>query len=197
MNKNNVLCEKCFQELEPKFIKFSILGNKALSIYYYTEHIKSLIHTLKACGDYELKDVFISRFLPYLKLRYKGYHIVYVPSHKLADLKRGFNQVEAIFSSLNLPVLDVLFKNQDHHQASHKSKDRLKIDDVLESKDIHLVKNKKILLVDDIFTTGSTLRKSISLLNEGNPKKIEVLVIAKTIDLDKRNTQKTILDKLY
>ena len=190
MNKNNILCEKCFLELEPKFINFNIMGHKALSVYYYSDHIKELIHTLKACGDYELREVFLNRFLPYLKLRYQGYHMVYVPSHKLANEKRGFNQVEAIFSFLNLPVLDVLFKNQDHHQAEHNSKARLKIDDVLESKDIHIVKNKKILLVDDIFTTGATLRKSISLLNEGQPKTIEVLVVAKTIDLDKRNKEK-------
>ena len=190
MNKNNILCEKCFQELEPKFISFSVLGYKAISLYYYTEHIKELIHTLKACGDYELREVFLNRFLPYLKLRYRGYYLVYAPSHKLANLKRGFNQVEAVFSTLNLPALDVLYKTKDQHQAGSKSKDRLKIDDVMESKDIHSVNNKKILLVDDIFTTGATLRKAITLLKEGRPKKIEILVIAKTIDLDKRNKEK-------
>ena len=47
---------------------------------------------------------------------------------------------------------------------------------------IEMVKNKKVLLVDDIHTTGSTIQACIDLIQPGHPKDIKVLVVAKTKD---------------
>ena len=58
----------------------------------------------------------------------------------------------------------------------HKIKDYLTIDNV----DFSL---KKILIVDDVYTTGSTVRAMIDLLKTKNPKKIKVLVMSKTKDI--------------
>ena len=44
-----------------------------------------------------------------------------------------------------------------------------------------LVKGKKILIVDDVYTTGSSMAAAISLVKQGKPKKIQVLVVAKNI----------------
>ena len=45
------------------------------------------------------------------------------------------------------------------------------------------IKGKKVLIVDDIYTTGATVFKMIEIIKEAKPKDIKVLVIAKTIDL--------------
>ena len=45
---------------------------------------------------------------------------------------------------------------------------------------------KKILLVDDVYTTGSTIKAMINLVKEKGAKKIKVLLMSKTIDLEKR-----------
>ena len=42
-----------------------------------------------------------------------------------------------------------------------------------------MVKNKRILLIDDVVTTGSTLKASIDLIKKGSPKDIKILVLAK------------------
>ncbi|HKM02590.1 MAG TPA: phosphoribosyltransferase family protein, partial [Bacilli bacterium] len=42
------------------------------------------------------------------------------------------------------------------------------------------VRDKKILLVDDLFTTGATVKAMIKLLKPYNPKKIQVLTLAYT-----------------
>ena len=39
--------------------------------------------------------------------------------------------------------------------------------------------NKKILLIDDIYTTGSTANECCKILQEAKPKKIDVFTIAK------------------
>ena len=41
------------------------------------------------------------------------------------------------------------------------------------------IENKKILLIDDIYTTGSTVNECSRILRMANPEKIGVLVLAK------------------
>lgn len=162
---------------------------KALSIYDYDETIKKLIYTFKGCYDYELKDIFLARYLSYLKILYKGYVVVPTPSSKVDDEKRGFNHVKEIYKPLGLPMLDVLMKISKEKQSSKSKKNRLNVDKKIISKKIDLLKGKKVLIVDDIYTTGATMQRAINLVKEGNPKVIKVLVIAKTIDLDKRDNK--------
>ena len=117
---------------------------------------------------------------------YKGYVIVPAPSSKIDDEKRGFNHVMEIYKSLGLPILPVLEKNSADKQSSKSKKKRLNIDKIIEGKNIEILYGKKVLVVDDIFTTGATMFKCVELVKEGRPKDIKALVVAKTIDLDKR-----------
>ena len=48
---------------------------------------------------------------------------------------------------------------------------------------------KNILIVDDVFTTGSTIRAAIDLVKQAKPKNIKVLVMAKTVFKDEIITQ--------
>ena len=41
------------------------------------------------------------------------------------------------------------------------------------------IESKKILLIDDIYTTGSTVNECCRILKKANPKKIGVVVLAK------------------
>jgi predicted amidophosphoribosyltransferase len=48
------------------------------------------------------------------------------------------------------------------------------------------IRDKKILIVDDVFTTGSTVKSMIRLLERYKPKKIQILLLSKTINLKER-----------
>lgn len=180
INKSNLLCEDCFGKLKAKFINFTIVGIKGTAIYEYSDHIKELIYKFKGCSDYELKDVFLYRYIHYLRLKYKGYYLVCAPSYHIDDEKRGFNHVEEIFKALKLNILPVLKKKTSHKQSDQSFKNRRAIHDVIEIDKNAVLKDKKILLVDDIMTTGSTLLTAIELLKKKGARKIKVLVIAKT-----------------
>lgn len=180
IRKKNVVCEDCFSKLHAQFIPFKIGNIKGTSIYEYTDFIKELIYKFKGCADYELKDVFLCRYLTYLRIKYYGYYIVFAPSYHVDDERRGFNHVKAIFESLKLKELPILKKKTAHKQSDQTFKGRRSIKEVLDiDKNISL-KDKKIILVDDIMTTGSTLLTSIELLRSKGARKIEILVIAKT-----------------
>ena len=180
MNKHNVLCEECFCKMHAKFLHFTLDNYKGLSIYEYDETIKELIYKFKGCYDYELKDVFIYRYLQYLRLIYRGYIMIPAPSYHIDDEKRGFNHVVEIFKPLRLEMLPIISKNQSYKQSDHSSKGRMDISNILEIDENISLKDKKILLVDDILTTGSTLFSCINLLKKKQPKTIEILVLART-----------------
>lgn len=58
-------------------------------------------------------------------------------------------------------------------------KEKLRIKD----KYLHLVKGKKILVIDDVITTGSTLQGAFNLLSPHDPLKILGLCLAKTVSI--------------
>ena len=138
-------------------------------------------------GDFLfLKDVFLFRYVTYLKWKFSDYILVPAPSSKVDDEKRGFNHVIEIYKCLGLEMVDVIKKTSKEKQSDKTSKDRLKVNKNIESYNIEQVKDKKVLIVDDIYTTGATMFRSIELVKKGKPKVIKVLVLAKTIDLNKR-----------
>ena len=104
-----------------------------------------------------------------------------IPSYYLEDEKRGFNHVVELYNRLKLPMLNIMEKTENVKQAKLKKKDRENIKNRFKCNDLKAIKNKKILIVDDVYTTGSSVRAIIDLLKAGKPKKIEVLVMAKNI----------------
>ena len=121
-------------------------------------------------------------------IRYKDYYVVPVPSYKNDDEERGFNHVVEAFKSLKIKTLDLLEKTAHHKQAERGAKRRKDIRKYLRVKEQIDLSKKKILIVDDIYTTGATIKAAINLVEKLNPKTIKVLVLAKTIDLKKRKS---------
>lgn len=179
-NNKNVLCDKCITELNPVFHKFKIGRYKAYSLYIYDERIQELFYQYKHSEDYELKDIFINNYLDELSLKYNGFYMVPIPSYYEDDKRRGYNHVKVIFNNLDLRMIDCLYKTKDVKQKELSKKERSKIGEFISiKKDVNL-KNKKILIVDDVITTGSSMRAAINLIEKHKPKKIEILSVAYT-----------------
>ena len=132
--------------------------------------------------------VFLNLFLKELSIKYKGYIVVPVPSYSKDDERRGFNHVEEVFSLLNLEMRKALIKTSHFKQAEKGAKKRQQIRKHLALKENVSLENHDVLIVDDIYTTGATLKTAINLIEKLKPRSIEVLVLAKTIDLKKRKS---------
>lgn len=82
---------------------------------------------------------------------------------------------------LNMPIIICLEKIKDIKQSSYHFSERQNISNYLTVNDnIKLIKNKKVLLVDDVLTTGSTMKSCINLLKNNQAKKINFLAMSYT-----------------
>ena len=122
----------------------------------------------------------------YLKIRYFNFVLIPIPSWKEEDDIRGFNHVEEIFKSLNLPMIKCLRKKEKFKQSNLNKQERKKIKQKIEVIDGELLKNKNILIVDDVMTTGSTISAAIELLAQYQPKNIKILVLARKCRKNKK-----------
>lgn len=174
------ICQACQTEMEPQFIKFRVDNHKATSLYDYNPFIRKLIYQYKGCYDYELHQVFLDRYAKEIKLRYFDRVIIPIPSYQNEDEQRGFNHVVETFKSIGLNMLNILEKTEKHKQAISSFKQRKEVYKYLELKSYPDLSKKKVLIVDDVYTTGSTMKSAIHLIEKLNPKKIDVLVVAKT-----------------
>ncbi|MGN0961288.1 MAG: ComF family protein [Christensenellales bacterium] len=110
--------------------------------------------------------------------------IIPVPIGKNRLKIRGFNQSEVLCNELKEKgniVLNILVRPDDTpHQTGLGRKNRLaNLKDAFKVTDKTKVKNKTILLVDDIYTTGSTLNECAKTLKNAGASKVIGLVLAR------------------
>lgn len=117
---------------------------------------------------------------------FQDYILVPIPLHKKKLKKRGFNQAGEIakeFSeNLKIPVFnDALIKTkQTSAQVELKKEEREEnIKGVFLCQKPELVMGKKILLIDDIFTTDSTMEQCARLLKRAGAKEVWGVVVAR------------------
>ena len=192
---NNIcLCNACQKLLEPKFINFKVENYKAIALYEYSEFVKRQIYLFKGCYDYEMKDIFLNLFIKELKIYFSGYKVIPIPSYKKDDELRGFNHVVEVFKMIGLDVLQIIEKTEHFKQAEKSAKERQSIKKYLQLNTEKSLKNDRVLIVDDIYTTGSTMKAAINLVEKLNPKEIKVLVLAKTKNKEdkKSNTKQSL-----
>ncbi len=112
--------------------------------------------------------------------------ITFVPMHFIRYGMRGYNQAallaKALGKMLDVPVLPTLRKTKNAlPQSKRRGRDRLYAPRGLYAlrKDA-AVAGKRILLVDDVITTGATLHACAGLLKGAGAKKIEIATAART-----------------
>ena len=112
--------------------------------------------------------------------------IIPVPISRKRRALRGYNQSELIVKEIaNFTNLkeesDCLFKIKNVIEQSklNKEEKQKNIQGVYELRNKEKLYKKKILLVDDIYTTGSTVNECSKVLRGAKPKQIGIFTIAK------------------
>ena len=163
---------------------------KASSYFYYNKGgiAQKLIAEIKYRGNrnlgewigaYLAKDMISSGFFQGID------YMVPVPLHRSKEKKRGFNQAEKIAEGIarvtKIPVeTDNVFREKANTSQTRKGIfDRWKnTRNLFDLKDPKLFKEKHILLIDDVLTTGSTLEAVAQSLLKSQDVKISILTLA-------------------
>ncbi len=116
-------------------------------------------------------------------------YILYIPLHRVKLRERGFNQSYLIANELSLLSGIPILKDTIVRCCNNKSQTTLKIKDrynnianVFSSgRGIKKVSNKRIILIDDVVTTGATLNEASLVLKKYNPSNITCLTLASAV----------------
>ncbi|CAK7049905.1 ComF family protein [Tissierella sp.] len=185
------ICKECYENLEVLNREVQIDSIYINKVYYslsYNRFIREMMKNYKYNGKNYLYKPFgeiMIRTIENKKIAEDIDIIIYVPTHKRKEALRGYNQAEllAVYISKNLekPLLrENLIKTKWTKEQSHSNKiDRItNLKGSFQIKDSSEIERKKILLVDDIITTGVTMDECSRVLINNGAK--EVIGIALT-----------------
>lgn len=159
--------------------------DKARSAFLYEDGAETLIKALKYGGKKYLAEI----LAPYLKNVYiKNFFapdiITFVPMTENKVKARGFNQAEVIASALckiidNRPIALLLkIKDTPEQKSLDLNERKENLSKCFKVVDKNLVKDKKILLIDDVLTTGATAHAIAKTLKKAGAKTVYLLTVA-------------------
>lgn len=186
------ICERCwtslttvsdtdytFKILQDRFAAGEVIDD-FVTLYYFEKGklLQTLAHSLK----YEEVTAFGFELGQKLAERLRNKHfdlIIPIPLNKRKERERGYNQsdfiAEGVASVKNVPIHSRLVQRakytvtQTHLNAEQRKEN---IADAFVITDLSAVKEKSILIVDDIITTGSTIQEVAKVLKQSGAVKI-------------------------
>ncbi|MGN1271223.1 MAG: ComF family protein [Clostridia bacterium] len=190
----NELCNRCKNKIKKYEINIIIepqnrYFEELISIFKYEGIIREKIIQYKFGDKAYMNNTFAKIILKNEKIcgLLKKYDIIIpVPIHKKRKAQRGYNQTQLIANKiskcLNIKLCNnVLVKNKNTIAQSklNKKKRVQNIKGAFKILNSEKIKGKDILLLDDIYTTGSTANECSKILKKAGAKTVGVLTIAK------------------
>jgi len=177
-------CNNCKDRYLDKILSAASFDNKIL---------KEAIHKFKYGYIKDLSQplaILILTHLQNIEIELnKSFVIIPVPMTDKKKRRRGFNQSEEIAKiisdSTGIPLFtDVLIKTRNTlPQMELKRKERIEnIKNCFQIKKEELIKNRIILLIDDVYTTGSTMEECAKTLKGFGAKEVWGLTAAREVD---------------
>lgn len=182
------ICKKCGKKLYDEEKEYCMDCKKhihqfdsGIAVFSYNEAIKKCIYEFKY-KDMKIYGRFFGRKMAEYGREYFGVWkaevIIPVPVSKKKFLKRGYNQAEILAKELakntGIPMDNhVLYRSKDTKPQKEVNRDtrRKNLENAfIVSKNV--VKYKKVILVDDIYTTGSTIDECAKTLKAAGVQKV-------------------------
>jgi ComF family protein len=197
-----LLCESClhnFKKVPANYICDEVIGrlnpcylDTILTIFEFDQTVQVLIHEIK----YRKAEKLASRLARFASAQIdialpwkKGDLVIPVPLFRVREKERGFNQSVAIArgffpeSSFSHQTEVILRAKPTVSQTELNRDERLK--NVCEAFTVlrpELVRDKNIILVDDVVTTGATLNECARVFKEAGAGKVWALTLATPVE---------------
>lgn len=145
-----------------------------ISLYAYNEAMRDYLHQFKFLQDVALADVFANELRTVLKSKV---NIVPIPMHPNKRVTRTFAHVEELLKSAQIPYINILEKIDEESMGEKSKQERLAMSPLFKLKQGTVIKPETYLLIDDIYTTGTTLHHAARLLKEAGATKVEAVTL--------------------
>ena len=178
------LCDECATD-PPRY-------GKLRSVAFYQTTLQQAIHLFK----FEKKKIFAPHLMHLIKAHIPidcciaDYDFILpVPIHKKRLRERGFNQAtllaKGIAQAEGVPVLTDTLVRHRHTVAQSSLGMEARQHNIIGAFEIpnpEVIRDKRLLIVDDVFTTGATIREAVNELWKADPAEVDVLTLARTLE---------------
>lgn len=186
------LCSECAAKLpytsdNSKQTKFSYIS-AAVSPLYYKDSVRDSVIRYKFHSAISYSEVYgqlISKCIDENNINCDI--ITYVPLSKRRRWLRGYNQAELIAQEISknteIPLAELIKKTRNNPaQSGTGSPDKRKanVKGVYKAVNTELIKDKRILIVDDVITTGATVSECAKMLKEQGSGEIFAASLARS-----------------
>ena len=183
------LCHTCRKENDsfpkPK-TRLPFLENWT-ALWYYSENVRRSILRFKFRNCRSYADVYGRLLAMKLQQEYpEGFEILtWIPISSLRRLKRGYDQVELIARAVSrelgieaVPLLKKIRNNPPQSGISGEAKRRANVLGVYQVQNREQIVGKRILLLDDIVTTGATAGEASRVLLTAGAREVTFAAVA-------------------
>ncbi|ARA98464.1 MULTISPECIES: ComF family protein [Geobacillus] len=171
-------CADCLRWQEDEQWGGVLVKNR--SVYVYNDWMKEVVTLWKFRGDYAIVDAFRRPFVHAFRQSFgREWHIVPIPLSPERLYERGFNQAEALARQLPFPSFPWLARKHSEKQSKKSRRERLETDNPFFLTDCPPLTGKRIVLIDDIYTTGITVRHAARVLREAGAAEVGSLTLVR------------------
>ncbi|MBA2871309.1 competence protein ComFC [Anoxybacillus calidus] len=172
------VCTDCIRWQEDDDWKDVLTKNR--SVYLYNDFMKEVVSLWKFRGDYAIVKAFEEDFSREFFRHFDDtFLIAPIPLSTERLYERGFNQAKALAELLNLPIHDILTRHHHEKQSKKSRRERLQTENVFQLAEPISLANQRIVLIDDIYTTGTTLRHAAKVLLEADAASVSSFTLAR------------------
>lgn len=187
-------CKKCGKPIEQEEREYCYdcsvkkhVYDQGIAVFEHNDKIKNSIYRFKYHNKREYGEFYIEEIIRCYRDKILSWNpdvLIPIPLHKGKKIKRGFNQAELIARgvgkklgiSVNEKSLIRHKKTLPQKELSHKDRQNnlKKAFKIMDNK----VKLQVVVLIDDIYTTGSTIDSAALVLLEAGAKKVYYVSIS-------------------
>lgn len=179
LEKKKTLCEDCSK----RFVRADIkeegdVLDSVHSLYEYDDAMRDWLHQYKFLQDVALAQVFADE----LRRSFSSNEtIVPIPMHPERARMRTFFHVERLLDEAKRPYIQLLEKTNTGVMGEKSKQERLEMENLFELVPGAVVQPITYCLVDDIYTTGTTLRHAATVLKQAGAARVEAVTLIRSI----------------